>query len=229
MPTEILVVDDNRDILENIRDYFSLRGWNVDDASTGPDALERIRSKTYDLIVLDVGLPGLDGIMLCRMIRTEGIAAPVIMLTARDTVDDRVEGLEAGADDYVVKPFSLRELAARVEARLRSHVPTGAKAEVLRIADLELDLGSMRAVRAGVELKLNPTCLKLLRELMRASPAVVDRTRLEFVLWQGNAPGSDSLRSNLYLLRQQVDKPFNKALLHTHPGFGWSISERQTC
>lgn len=223
MSISILVVDDNRDILENIRDYLALRDRRVETATTGSDALERIRREHFDLIVLDVGLPGIDGLMLCKMIRNEGFAAPIIMLTARDTIDDRVEGLECGADDYVVKPFSLRELSARIDAHLRR--AGGGEAGVLRVGELTMNLSTMRVERAGVEIKLNPSCWRLLRELMTRSPAVVDRARLEQVLWNGSAPESDALRSTLYLLRRQLDKPFAYPMLKTHTGLGWSVSD----
>ena len=226
MTVSILVVEDNRDILDNVCDYLAMRGRRVSAASSGPEGLERVRSGSFDLVILDVGLPGLDGFTLCRMIRTEGFTMPVVMLTARDAVDDRVEGFECGADDYVVKPFSLRELAARVEAHLRR----AGRGEdgMLRVGDLALDTRSMRVERAGREIKLNPTCFKLLRELMTRSPAVVGRARLERLLWGENVPESDSLRSNLYLLRAKIDKPFGRALLHTHTGLGWSIEDRGT-
>lgn len=195
MSIRILVVDDNPDILANVRDFLSMKdGWAPETASTGREALERIDRSTFDLVILDVGLPDTDGMTLTRRLRASGFTAPILMLTARDTIDDRVEGLTSGADDYLIKPFSLRELAARVE-------------------------------REGRDIKLNPTCLQLLRELMQQSPGIVSRRRLEAVLWQGEPPASDSLRSNLYLLRQAVDKPFDHPLIHTHPGLGWSVAD----
>lgn len=195
MSIRILVVDDNPDILANVRDFLSMKdGWAPETASTGLEALERIDRSTFDLVILDVGLPDTDGMTLTRRLRASGFTAPILMLTARDTIDDRVEGLTSGADDYLIKPFSLRELAARVE-------------------------------REGRDIKLNPTCLQLLRELMQQSPGIVSRRRLEAVLWQGEPPASDSLRSNLYLLRQAVDKPFDRPLIHTHPGLGWYVAD----
>lgn len=195
MSIRILVVDDNPDILANVRDFLSMKdGWAPETASTGLEALERIDRSTFDLVILDVGLPDTDGMTLTRRLRASGFTAPILMLTARDTIDDRVEGLTSGADDYLIKPFSLRELAARVE-------------------------------REGRDIRLNPTCLQLLRELMQQSPGIVSRRRLEAVLWQGEPPASDSLRSNLYLLRQAVDKPFDHPLIHTHPGLGWSVAD----
>ena len=131
--------------------------------------------------------------------------------------------MDGGADDYLIKPFSLRELAARAEALLRR--ANGASADELTVGPLTLNLKTMAVTREGTTIRLNPTCLQLLRELMQKSPAVVGRNRLETVVWNGSPPSSDSLRSNLYLLRQAVDKPFDTPLIRTHPGLGWSIAE----
>lgn len=223
MSIRILVVDDNPDILANVRDFLSMKdGWAPETASTGLEALERIERSTYDLVILDIGLPDTDGITITKKLRAAGRSVPILMLTARDTIDDRVEGLTSGADDYLIKPFSLRELAARVEALLRR---SGASSSGrLSVGPLTLDLKTLRVEREGRDIRLNPTCLQMLRELMQQSPGIVSRNRLEAVLWQGEPPASDSLRSNLYLLRQAVDKPFEHSLIHTHPGLGWSIS-----
>lgn len=223
MSIRILVVDDNPDILANVRDFLSMKdGWAPETASTGLEALERIERSTYDLVILDIGLPDTDGITITKKLRADGRTVPILMLTARDTIDDRVEGLTSGADDYLIKPFSLRELAARVEALLRR---SGASSSGrLSVGPLTLDLKTLRVEREGRDIRLNPTCLQMLRELMQQSPGIVSRNRLEAVLWQGEPPASDSLRSNLYLLRQAVDKPFEHSLIHTHPGLGWSIS-----
>ncbi|EJX03682.1 winged helix family two component transcriptional regulator [gut metagenome] len=224
MSIKILVVDDNTDILSNLRDYLEMCGYAVETAGTATAAYERLgRTQDIDLLVLDIGLPDFDGFKLCRLIREENRRLPVLMLTARDSVDDRVKGLRTGADDYLVKPFALKELAARIEALLRRRF--GGKSRELAIGDLLFDLETQRVTRAGRELKLNPTGLRLLRVLMTRSPAIVTREELEEALWSGHTPSSDSLRSNLYLLRQAVDKPFPKALIHTHAGLGWSIRE----
>lgn len=223
MSIRILVVDDNVDILNNVLEYLSMKGWTVEWCATGPDAVRRLNAEAFDLLILDLGLPGIDGLAICRGLRDANAKIPILMLTGRDAIDDRVKGFEAGTDDYLVKPFSLRELAARVEALLRRTY--GAADKVLRVADLEMNLETMRVTRAGQEICLHPLGLKLLKILMSQSPAIVGRQRLEALLWNGSAPDSDSLRSNLYRLRQEVDKPFEKALIHTHPGIGWSIAE----
>ena len=224
MSVKILVVDDNSDILANVAEYLEMKGWTVECSLTSPDAWERVHRNDVDLMILDVGLPGMDGITLCRKLRTEGKTLPILMLTARDAIDDRVDGLMAGADDYLVKPFALRELAARVETLLRRSL--GAANNLLTVGPLSYDLRTLKVVRSNVQIKLNPTCLKILRCLMSKSPAVVSRAQLEMEVWPGDQPMSDSLRSNMYLLRQAIDKPFvdEPELVHTHHGFGWSIA-----
>lgn len=225
MPVRILVVDDNADILANVGEYLRLKGWECGTCRNGVEALERLSRESWDLLILDLGLPGLDGMTVCWQLRCRGSKMPILMLTARDTVDDRVEGLTAGADDYLVKPFSLRELAARVEALLRRSI--GADSDLLVVGPLSMNLRTMKVTREGREIRLNPTGLTLLKELMRASPAVLPRERLEAAVWGGDAPASDSLRSNLYLLRQAIDKPFSAKMLRTHPSLGWSIEPPQ--
>lgn len=222
MTIRILVVDDNNDILENIKDYFMLcDGWVAECCSSAQAALYKLSTSSYDALILDIGLPDCDGVSLTRELRKKNNGIPILMLTARDTIDDRVNGLTSGADDYLIKPFSLRELAARIQALLRrSHAITS---DILKVGDLTMNLQTLRVSRGEQEIHLNPTCLQLLQELMKQSPKVVSRHRLESVLWQGMPPASDSLRSNLYLLRQAVDKPFNQALIQTHPGLGWAL------
>lgn len=222
MAQKILVVDDNPDIRANLRDWLEMRGFAVIAAADAQECAARLGSDGADLIVLDIGLPGTDGVTLLKRLREDGDETPVLMLTARDAVEDRVRGLSSGADDYLVKPFSLMELSARIEALLR-RVNRG-RINALRIGPLELDLETGTVTRAGVLLKVNPTGQRILRELMRASPRIVSREALEAKIWGSDVPGSDSLRSNLHLLRSAVDKPFDLPMIRTHPGFGWSIA-----
>ncbi|VFT63087.1 two-component response regulator [Pseudomonas aeruginosa] len=165
----ILVVEDNRDILANLADYLSLKGYTVDCAQDGLSGLHLAATEHYDLIVLDVMLPGIDGYALCRRLREDARRdTPVIMLTARDQLDDRLQGFRSGADDYLVKPFALSELSARIEAVLR-RAQGGGRRE-LSVADLSYDLDTLEVKRAGKSLKLNPIGLKLLAVLMQKSP-----------------------------------------------------------
>lgn len=219
---QLLVIEDNPDILSNIADYLEAAGHVVDCAQNGPGGLHLALTGHHDLIVLDVMLPGMDGYQVCRSLREAGEQVPVIMLTARDALDDRLQGLRTGADDYLVKPFALTELEARIDAIMRR---TRGASQRLQVADLVLDLDAFRVTRAGQTIRLNPACLKLLEVLMRRSPGVVRREVLENALWGDDPPASDSLRSHLHLLRQAVDRPFPKPLLHTVHGIGYRLAE----
>ena len=217
----ILVVEDNGDILANVVDFLELKGYSVDCAQDGLAGMQLAGSAHYDLAILDVMLPGIDGFSICQRLREGRNNLPVIMLTARDTLDDRLQGFSAGADDYLVKPFELSELAARIEAVLRRSLGV---ARVLNVADLSLDLDTLAIMRAGKPIRLNPAGLKLLELLMRKSPAVVRREQLEEALWGDDCPDSDSLRSHIHQLRQQIDKPFDTPLLHTVHGIGFRLA-----
>ena len=222
----ILVIEDNRDILANVLDYLQLKGFSVDCAQDGLSGLHLASSGHYDLIVLDVMLPGIDGYQLCRRLREEARnEVPILMLTARDALADRLQGLNAGADDYLIKPFALSELVARIEAILRRS--QGSRQRRLQVGDLCYDLDTLQVSRAGQLLRLNPLGLKLLAILMQKSPAVVRREVLEEALWGDDCPDSDSLRSHVHQLRQVLDKPFTSALVQTVHGVGYRLAEQQ--
>ena len=221
----ILIVEDNPDILANVLDYLQLKGYTVDCAQDGLGGLHLAVTQTYDLIVLDIMLPGIDGYQICRRLREDArLDVPIIMLTARDTLDDRIHGFNTGADDYLVKPFALSELHARIQAVLRR--ANGGRNRELRVGDLSFDVETLQVRRAGKTLKPHPFGLKLLEILMRKSPAVVRREELERELWGDDCPDSDSLRSHIHQLRQIVDKPFDSPLLHTVHGIGYRLAEK---
>jgi len=221
----ILVIEDNRDILANVLDYLELKGYVVDCAQDGLSGLHLAATEHYDLIVLDIMLPGIDGLQVCKRLRDDaGRDTPIIMLTARDALNDRLQGLGAGADDYLIKPFALSELVARIEAILRRS--QGSRKHKLHVGDLHYDLDTLQATRAGQPLRLNPIGHKLLAILMQKSPAVVRREQLEEALWGNDVPDSDSLRSHVHQLRQVIDKPFAQPLLHTMHGLGYCLAER---
>ncbi|WP_160154936.1 response regulator transcription factor [Microbulbifer sp. ALW1] len=220
----ILVVEDNVDILTNVLDYLELQGYSVDCAQDGLGGLHLAASNHYDLIVLDVMLPGVDGYQFCQRLREDARRdTPILMLTARDALEDRLRGLRSGADDYLVKPFSLAELVARIEAITRRN--RGGGVAELRVADLIFDPATHQASRNGQPLKLNPMGIKLLVLLMRKSPAVVTREVMEMAMWGEDAPDKDSLRSHIHQLRQVVDKPFDRLLIHTVHGIGYRLAE----
>jgi len=220
----ILLVEDNRDIAEMVAEFLERKGYAVDHAGDGVTGLHLAVTNPYDVIVLDLMLPGLDGLALCRKLREEAKRdTPLLMLTARDTVDDKVLGLEAGADDYLVKPFDIRELEARIRTLLRRQRGT-VVAETLRVGDLLLDTSTLEVTRAGQPIKLMPIGHKLLAVLMRASPRIVSRQQLEREVWGDVLPDSDTLRSHLYALRKAIDKPFDRPLLHTVAGAGYRLA-----
>ena len=218
----ILIVEDNIDIAENISDYLEIQGHLTDFAMDGIGGLHLAVTQDYDAIVLDILLPGMDGLTFCRNLRQEGgKVTPVLMLTARDTLSDKLEGFDAGADDYLVKPFELEELSARLLALVRRS--DHARNKSVRFGDLEVDLGKMRVQRAGRPIDLNRACLKILTILMQASPNVVSRKEIEHALWSDTPPDSDALRSHIYTLRRAVDKPFKHYLIQTVHGIGYQL------
>lgn len=221
----VLIVEDNRNISEMVGEYLEGRGFEVDYAADGVDGYRLASENVYDAIVLDLMLPRLDGIEVCRRLRGEARkATPILMLTARDTLDDKLTGLSSGADDYLTKPFAIRELEARLHALIRRK-RRQVGGEVLRVGDLELDPAQLRASRAGHELQLSPIALRLLAILMRESPKVVSRQDIEHEIWGDALPDSDTLRSHLYNLRKVLDKPFGRPLLHTVQGAGYRLAE----
>jgi DNA-binding response OmpR family regulator len=220
----ILLIEDHRDIAGAIVDFLEQRGFSVDYAADGVTGLHLAVTNPYEAIVLDVMLPGLDGITVCRKLREEARNdTPLLMLTARDTLDDKITGLSAGADDYLVKPFEVRELEARIRTLLRRRRGTVTR-ETYQVDDLVLDTATLQVTRGGKLLALTPIGLKLLTVLMRASPRVVSRHQLEREVWGDVLPDSDTLRSHLYTLRKVIDKPFARPLLHTIPLMGYRLA-----
>ena len=221
----ILIVEDNRNISEMVGEYLEDKGYEVDYAADGLDGYRLATENDYDVVVLDLMLPRLDGIEVCRRLRNQARkSTPVLMMTARDTLDDKLTGLSAGADDYLTKPFAIQELEARVRALIRRE-RRQVGGEVLKVADLVLDPASLRATRGGSELQLSPIGLRLLTILMRESPRVVARQEIEREIWGGELPDSDTLRSHLYNLRKVIDKPFERPLLHTVQSAGYRVAD----
>lgn len=221
----VLLVEDDLDLAGNIQDYLEHRGWQVDYAPNGALGLHQILSRAYSAVILDLRLPGLSGIELCRRVRTEvGATLPVLMLTAADTLNDRLTGFEAGADDYLVKPFALPELLARLRALIRRAQAFGAGASaILRFADVELDRDLRTVRRAGQLLTVTKMGYDLLEILMQRAPAVVPRADIEHHLWHGEPPGSDALRTHLAALRAVLDRSPWPPLVHTHRGIGYQL------
>ncbi len=222
----LLLIEDNQDLACNIGEFLESRGHCVDYAADGLSGLHFAAVNRYDALVLDLGLPGLDGIALCRRLREDARSpVPILMLTARDTERDKLAGFEVGADDYLTKPFSLPELLARLRALVR-RASGGNALPVLQVADLTLETGTLLARRAGRRLELTPTGIKLLQGLMAASPRVLTRQDVERIIWGDNPPDSDAaLRGHIHALRQALDRDHPVKLLHTLHGVGYRLAE----
>jgi len=220
----LLVIEDNRNLVANLFDFFEARGHVLDAAPDGVTGLHLASTQVYDAVILDWMMPRMEGPEVLRRLREDHHSeVPVIMLTARDELPDKIAGFRAGADDYLTKPFALPELEVRLEAVLaRAHGRS--RNRVLEVADLRLDLGTLEATRAGRSLHLYPACRKLLETLMQASPAAVTRERLEHALWGEDPPDGDMLRSHIYELRRSVDGPFQQKLIHTLPRVGYRLA-----
>ncbi len=220
----VLVIEDNTDIAMLLVDFFTDRGHIADCAHDGLTGLHLAASGEHDVIILDLALPGLDGLELCQQLRSvKHATVPILMLTARDSLDDKLTGFAAGADDYLVKPFELLEVYARVQALWRRSLLSNRSS--LEVADLSLNLETLEASRAGVPIRLNPVPLKILRLLMENTHRVVTRREIESFVWGDEPTESDSLRTHISALRTAIDKPFACKLLHTIHGVGYRLHE----
>ena len=221
----ILIVEDNPDILANLYGFLEPKGYTVDSARNGYGGMALASENTYDVIVLDVMLPGLNGLELCQKLRCElHVQTPVLMLTARDSLDDKVAGFDSGADDYLVKPFSLVELDVRLKALARRAGGQHAFSPALRFGGVVFDPDQQDASRDGARVVLTKTGYVLLRCLMAAAPRIVPREALEQAVWGDHRPESDALRTHIHALRQAIDKPFDIPLIHTVPGVGYRLA-----
>jgi DNA-binding response OmpR family regulator len=219
----VLLVEDHAELAATTGEFLELCGYIVDYANDGQTGLNLALENSYDALILDVMLPGMSGYDICRKVRQEAKSdIPILMLTARDQLQDKLEGFDTGADDYLIKPFDFEELNARLNSIIKRH-KGDFSSKPLKIHDLELDLKTMTVTRAGKSLKLSPTGLQILKVLMRRSPELVTREEIERELWGDLVPDSDVLRSHLYNLRKVIDKPFDCALLQTVPSLGLKI------
>ncbi|WP_256774435.1 MULTISPECIES: response regulator transcription factor [unclassified Stenotrophomonas] len=221
--TRLLIIEDNPELVANLYAFFEPLGYVLDDARDGATGLRLATQNDYDAILLDLMLPRLDGMTLCHKLREEfQNPVPILMLTARDPVDDRVQGLALGADDYLVKPFSLRELDARIRALVRRAQGRHVQG-TLAWEDLKVDTRAPQAWRQGQAINLTPSTHKLLLCLVRAAPAVVRKQEMEYLLWGDHPPESGALRTHIHELRQHTDKNFASPLIETVHGVGWRM------
>lgn len=223
----VLIVEDNDEIATLLGDYLSHFGWEPDFAHQGEIAIKLAAQQSYDAVILDIMLPGMDGLKTCRKLRQElGFAQPILMLTARDAVPDRIAGLDVGADDYVVKPFDCAEVLARLKAlqRRASHWSSRRR---LAVANLVLDAETRRAERDGHSLHLAPAEFRMLAALMKAAPRVVSRQALAEAAGSEDHPVDDhSLRTHLYNLRKSMEKHGDR-LVFTVRGQGYQLDARE--
>ena len=220
---KILIIEDNADILANLYGYLEEVGYVLDSASNGIAGLERALERETDLIILDIMLPGINGIEVCRKLRKEYLLdTPILMLTARDSLQDKVIGLDSGADDYLIKPFSMAELDARIKALVRRSNKNVCE-QVYTFGPLSLNPMTHEVLREGHTIELAPTGFKLLCILIRAAPKVVSRVELERNVWGESPPDSDALRTHIHGLRLALDKQFDGQMLKTIQNVGYKL------
>jgi len=219
----ILLIEDDQEAAAYLAKGLKEAGHNVDHAANGTDGLFLATSERYDVMVVDRMLPGLDGLAIIQAIRAGGNATPVLILSALGKVDDRVKGLKAGGDDYLVKPYAFAELLARIEA-LGRRVSASQPDTKLKVEDLEMDLLARTVARAGREIDLQPREFRLLEYLMRHAGQVVTRTMLLENVWEYHFdPQTNLIDVHISRLRQKVDKDFDQALIHTVRGAGYTL------
>ena len=219
----VLIVEDQPELAATIGDYLELNQHQVDFAGTGEAALALVESNEFDAVLLDINLPRKDGLEVCSELRAGGNPVPVLMLTARDTLDDIVSGFERGADDYLVKPFALEEMLVRLQAVTSRgrRVDTG----TINAGDLEINLLKQTVMRQGRSLKLNSLQFQILKKLALASPGIVSRDTLESVIWEEDTPQNGALRMQIHRLRSIVDEGFDQPLIETVRGYGFRLRD----
>lgn len=235
MSSRLLIVEDDRDLASNLIDFLSLHGYSIDYAADGDAALARLAAIEYDLVILDLMLPGVDGMSLCSHIRQQMHSrVPIVMLTAKDGIDTKISAFDIGADDYVIKPASLREIHVRVRALINrsqrlAQNPENPLAEtdsqVLVVGDLRLDTGTMKIERGGSTISLPPVPTRILALLMRHSPNVVHTLAIHRELWGEDRGDTHAIVVHMHTLRNTIDKPFDRQLIHTVRGFGYRIAQ----
>ena len=219
----ILIIEDDATIAANLYDFLESRGHAVDAAADGVTGMHLAISQTFDAIVLDLGLPGMDGLTLTRKLREEAhMETPILMLTARDTLDDKLEGFARGADDYLVKPFSLKEVEARLLSMNRRSNGRIAP-RPLEVGTLSLDPRTMAVRFAGNDVKLPPKCLRILELLMREPGRVISRAEIERLVWGESQETSDTLRSHLHTLRRVLTAAGGHDPIETLHGIGYRL------
>lgn len=221
---KVLLVEDNREVAGILFDYFECEGMELDYADNGELGFQLALEGSFDLILLDLMLPRMDGLTVCNKLREAGVRTPVLMLTALDNREDMLKGFKHGADDYLTKPFDLEILEARIQALIKRYRGQVAST-VLQFSSLRIDQKTHQAFRDDKLLALNPTTYTILEMLCQKAPEIVTRQELSEKLWQESEPNNDVLRSHIYQLRNQLDKPFATPMLTTIPKIGFRLEE----
>ncbi|NOH61885.1 MULTISPECIES: response regulator transcription factor [Vibrio] len=217
---DVLLVEDDKELAMSVADYLKYENIRCDHAYNGHSGFNLAAENNYDVILLDLMLPKIDGLTVCQKLRQSSVDVPILMLTAKDTLEDMEAGFNAGTDDYLVKPFAMKELALRVKALAKRK---SSQSKKLVVADLVFDLEERKVTRSGKTIPLTRINLQLLELLMRSSPAIVGRNEIEEKLWPDDTPESNNLKVQLYQLRQKIDKPFTDKLIETVVGQGFRI------
>ena len=219
----LLLVEDNRDLASNIIEFFESRRSIVDWAADGVSGLQLAIYQTFDVLILDLGLPGMDGIDLCQKLRAlSDRPIRILIISARDCLNDKLSGFDNGADDYLVKPFELKELEARVKALSRRSIQLQGK-EIANVGPLSYNAQTQEFFHGGQLLSLPPIPHRILRYLITNSGRLVDKDELLSAVWPDDLPNSDAIRTHMHTLRRIVDKPFNTCLVKTLPGLGYRL------
>ncbi len=223
----ILVAEDERDLNRVIVKKMQAEGYVVDTCYDGEDALSYLKYASYDVAIIDIMMPKMDGFQALKEARKYGITTPVIFLTAKDTIDDKVKGLDLGANDYIVKPFSFKELLARIRVATRiSSNPSNSNNNIYTVADLTLDISSHQVFRSGQEIHLTRKEYALLEVLIRNKGQVLTREQIEDNLWDFDEGGGiNAVNVFIRYLRKKIDDPFEKKLIRTIRGVGYVIKE----
>lgn len=223
MSINVLLVEDDIDLASTVVDYLEIEGISCDHASNGIQGLALIEANDYQVILLDLNLPKLDGLSVCQKVRDNSNDTPILMLTARDSLGDKVAGFDAGTDDYLVKPFEIEELLIRVIALSKRR---SGQVSSLNVGELSLQLKARSAFYAGTAIKLTPTTFKLLEELMREAAKPVSRETLMHAIWGDDQPDSNSLKVHVHHLRKQLEKANASLSIETETGFGFVLREK---
>lgn len=219
----ILVIEDEEAIALNIAEYFEARGHSLDFAITGTQGLEMALQQPYDVVILDINLPKMNGYQVCQQIREQQTRQlPILMLTAKDSAEEKITGFHAGADDYLTKPFSLAECEVRCQALSRR--PLLHTSFIIELGELKVDRKAQRIWRQDTEIKLKKIGYQIIEALAIAHPMTLSRSQLIQKIWQDEPTESDALRSHMYQIRTHLDKPFDRPLLKTVHGVGFALS-----